>query len=402
MSLSDSWLKANVSKDHPKTFERADRDGLSVRVSPKGKLTFQIRYRYSGKPSRVDLGSYPLMSLKDARSECVRLRAELEQGNNPKTVKQLEFTAVSTALTMFDLFTQWYEGYCIPNKTSHIEILRTFQLHVLPEIGHLPADKVSLHAWLKIIESKAKTSPGIADRILTNAKQILKWGVKRRVLTSNALVDISAKSDFQITKNVGIRSLDESEIKLFWTAVEGSRIAYKNKIFLKLNLIYGCRNGELRLSKKSHFDFDTLVWTVPIENHKTGKITKKPLLRPIIPEARALIEEAMLLSEGDFLFNNTGTDKPMGRSSSVALPYNINQWLRKNMNYEMEHWSIHDLRKTARTNFSTLTDPHIAEIMLGHKLPGQWQVYDHHEYLEEQAKAYSAWVKRLSVITAQP
>ncbi|MCS6098662.1 site-specific integrase [Shewanella sp. SM101] len=401
MSLSDTWLKANLSKSYPKSFERADRDGLSVRVSPKGKITFQIRYRYVGKACRVDLGSYPLMSLKDARTECVRLRAELEQGNNPKTVKELEHKAVSTALTMSELFMQWYESYCVANKTSHAEILRSFKLHVLPKIGHLPADKVSLHIWLDVIETKAKTSPSIADRLLTNGKQLLKWGVKRQLLKSNVLVDISAKSDLQITKNVGDRSLNNDEIRLFWLAIEGSRIAQKNKIFLKLNLIYGCRNGELRLSKKSDFDFNTMVWTVPPENHKTGKVTKKPLLRPIIPETKELIEEAVLLSgDGEFLFNNEGTDQPMGRSSSLSLPYNIIQWLKKNMSYEMEHWSIHDLRKTARTNFSTLTEPHVAEIMLGHKLPGQWQVYDHYEYLEEQANAYSGWVERLRKITA--
>jgi integrase len=68
------------------------------------------------------------------------------------------------------------------------------------------------------------------------------------------------------------------------------------------------------------------------------------------------------------------------------------------MDFDMPHWSVHDLRKTARTNLSTLTEPHIAEIILGHKLPGQWQVYDHHAYLSEQGVAYSAWFDRLTTI----
>ena len=76
------------------------------------------------------------------------------------------------------------------------------------------------------------------------------------------------------------------------------------------------------------------------------------------------------------------------------------QWLRRHEKYEMTHWSVHDLRKTARTNFSTLTQPHVAEIMLGHKLPGTWQTYDHYTYLKEQTAAYSAWWKRLMELTA--
>jgi len=90
----------------------------------------------------------------------------------------------------------------------------------------------------------------------------------------------------------------------------------------------------------------------------------------------------------------------MGQGAPLALPYNLIQWLRRHRDYEMQHWSVHDLRKTARTNFSELTEPHIAEIMLGHKLPGQWQVYDHYDYLKEQTKTYTKWWKRIFNLTS--
>jgi integrase len=95
---------------------------------------------------------------------------------------------------------------------------------------------------------------------------------------------------------------------------------------------------------------------------------------------------------------HNSSDEPMGTSAPLALPYNVMQWLRRHEKFEMEHWSVHDLRRTARTNFSTLTEPHIAEIMLGHRMPGAWQVYDHYDYLPEQAKAYTAWAKRLTAL----
>lgn len=154
-------------------------------------------------------------------------------------------------------------------------------------------------------------------------------------------------------------------------------MATKNKLFIKLCLIYGCRNGELRASEKLHFDFEKRVWTIPPENHKLGKTSGKPLLRPITPEIEVLLLQAMALSDkSKHVFTNTGSKEPMGTGAPLALPYNIMQWLRRHDGYEMAHWSIHDLRKTARTNFSTLTEPHVAEIMLGHRLPGTWQVYD--------------------------
>lgn len=402
MALSDTWLKANCGRLREKTEVRADRDGLSVRLSPKGKATFQIRYRYDGQPKRLDLGSYPLMGLKDARLESQRLRAKLEQGYDPRVVRQVEQQAIITADSLEQLFQQWYQAYCVKNKKGHREVLRSFGLYVVPVIGRLPARDVTLHQWLDLLEKRAQVTPAIAERILTNAKQMYKWALRRRLVDQNPLSDIQASHDLQIKKVATSRTLNAEEIRMMWLAADQSRMAPKNRLFLKLCLFYGCRNGELRLSEKSHFDFQAQVWTVPAENHKLGQMTGKGLVRPIVPEVLPLIDEAFSLSgRGKYLFNNSGTSVPMGKGAPLALPYNVQQWLRKNHDYHMPHWSVHDLRRTARTNFSELTEPHVAEIMLGHKLPGHWQVYDHYDYLKEQAAAYGRWWARLMDITGQ-
>lgn len=401
MALSDTWLKATYGKERPRLAERGDRDGLSVRVTPKGKITFQLRFRYGGKFSRLDLGTYPQMSLKEARVEAQRLRARHEQGHDPRIIRLLDRQAIVEAESVESLFRQWYAAYCTKNKKGHHDILRSFELHVFPVIGKLPAEQVSLHQWLDLLEKQAEVRPGIAERILVNGKQMLKWAVRRKLIATSALAGINAKEDLQIKKLPGSRTLSGEEIARLWRAIERSRMAAKNRLFLKLCLIYGCRNGELRQAEKGHFDFERGVWTVPPSNHKLGHATGKPLLRPITPEIAPLVKEAMGLSNGSrYLFTNAGSDEPMGTSAPLALPYNVMQWLRRHEKFEMEHWSVHDLRRTARTNFSTLTAPHIAEIMLGHRMPGAWQVYDHHDYLQEQAEAYGAWFKRLARLTA--
>ena len=104
MALSDSWLKANHRKERAEREEKSDRDGLSVRVTPKGKIIFQMRYRYDKKLQRLDLGSYPLMSLKGARDENQRLKKELERGHDPKIVRRLEKQAIMDAASLQSLF----------------------------------------------------------------------------------------------------------------------------------------------------------------------------------------------------------------------------------------------------------------------------------------------------------
>ncbi|MEO9655941.1 tyrosine-type recombinase/integrase [Marinomonas sp.] len=400
MALSEAWLKANHKKVRERPEEKTDRDGLSVRVSAKGKIVFQMRYRYEGKAARLDVGSYPLIGLKLARERAQEYRSKLEQGFDPRLVKRMEKQAIAQVESFSELFTQWYHSYCKKNKKSHLEIKRSFELYVIKEVGMLPVGAITLQQWLKILEDLVEAGkPSIADRILTNTKQMLKWCVRRQLADRNVLSDINAKQDLQVSSGVTDRTLSDSEIHYVWKAVDHSRMAPKNKNFVKLCLFFGCRNGELRLSEKAHFDFEKRVWEVPPENHKLGQKTGKPLLRPIIPEIEPLLKDAFALSgSGRYLFNNAGTDEPMGRSAPLALPYNIMQWLRKNEAYNMEHWSIHDLRRTARTNFSTLAPPHIGEIILGHKLPGEWQTYDQHQYLEEQAQAYGKWWERLKSI----
>lgn len=403
VAVTDAWLKANSGKLGDRIRERSDRDGLGVRVTPKGKVVFQMRYRYNGSANakRLDLGTYPAMSLKEARAEHLRLRGRQDQGHDPKVVRSTEKTAIADAPLVKALFLLWYEKYCKAAKKGHHEILRTFELYVFPKIGKLPVQEVTLHHWLELLEEQAKLRPHIAERILVNAKQMMKFGVKRKFIPANALSEIYSKSDLQVIKREDLRSLSDEEIAHVWRALDRSRIAQKNKLFLKLCLFYGCRNGELRLSRKADFDLDKGIWTVPPEHHKLGKKTGKPLLRPIIPEVKPLVEEAMKLSGVHaHVFLNANDDEPMGKGAPLQLPYNIMQWLRRHEKYEMAHWSVHDLRKTARTNFSTLAQPHVAEIMLGHKFPGTWQTYDHYTYLKEQAAAYSAWWKRLGELTA--
>ncbi len=53
MALTDTWLRKNLGKERSKLHTESDQEGLSVRVSLKGKITFQVRFRYNGKQVRI-------------------------------------------------------------------------------------------------------------------------------------------------------------------------------------------------------------------------------------------------------------------------------------------------------------------------------------------------------------
>jgi hypothetical protein len=65
--------------------------------------------------------------------------------------------------------------------------------------------------------------------------------------------------------------------------------------------------------------------------------------------------------------------------------------LKQNPESELPRWTLHDLRRTARSLMSRAGVPSDhAERCLGHVLPGIRGTYDRHEYLAEKRRAFDA------------
>ena len=99
MALADSWLRGINGKPYEGQSEVTDGDGLSVRISPKGLITFQVRHMRDGKQVRTSLGRYPSMTLKEARIRA----AEIKEG--------LVSTSENDEPTPLVLFNEWFEKY---------------------------------------------------------------------------------------------------------------------------------------------------------------------------------------------------------------------------------------------------------------------------------------------------
>ncbi len=84
MKITAAKLKSISGKPYSGKPEVSDGDNLSLRISPKGKITFQIRYRLKGKPARYKIGTYPEMSLANAREECERQMTQVRKELDPR------------------------------------------------------------------------------------------------------------------------------------------------------------------------------------------------------------------------------------------------------------------------------------------------------------------------------
>ncbi|WP_238930333.1 tyrosine-type recombinase/integrase [Vibrio harveyi] len=396
--LTDSALKKLFRKPNEKQLVLTDRDGLYCRVSKTGSISFFMRYQYNGKADALTLGKYPSLSLAEARRQNIELRSALNDGVNPKIKKKIEVSENQTALTLNDLCDMWYEKEAVPTIKNHKMIMAQMKNHLLPQLGTIPAKEITTIMFFEAFENVHKKAPSVIPSLLLYTRNCYALAVRRRILENNPLIGITPKRDFHVEQNTVDRYLNDDELKLVLTYLDKSHERYylKNTIIF-LALFYGCRMSELRLAEQKHFDFEKMIWTVPPENHKTGKKTKRPLVRPIIPEIKERIEFLMALSSNPkYLITARGSVEPPIASNWVKWVGQINLWLRKNGYEEIEHWSMHDFRRTLRTNMSKFAEPHICEIMLGHTLPGMWRVYDKGYYIDEQREGYSKWYNKLT------
>ena len=59
-------------------------------------------------------------------------------------------------------------------------------------------------------------------------------------------------------------------------------------------------------------------------------------------------------------------------------------------------FTIHDLRRTARTHLAELgIDPVVAERCLNHKIKGVEGIYNRHDYFKERQEALNRWANLL-------
>lgn len=408
--LTDTWLRNYNGKITEKELTKSDGDGLEARLR-NGTISFIYRpVLKGGKRIKMTLGRYPAMSLSDARVKANEYRIVVSDGHDPRKTQKAKIEAAMTEPTMDDVFDYWYQQYCVKKVKDHNAIKRSYENHVKPRFGGLYCKDITRHQVVKHFMAKGKSSPSAANKAYGIMRQSIEYAANHQFYRGEiVLLGLDATS-MGLGSKRGTRRLSEDEIKLVLGASDEHGGHERQKIVLRLLLFYGCRGGELIATRRDWLDFDRGTWSVPWQYHKTGQASHLPLVRPIIPEVRHLWERALELSPSStYVFTTIErkvemSTKPMSRSALLDIPNALQLWITKNRKDDngnpivMEHWSNHDLRRTARTFWSELGEWAVCEKMMGHKLPGDSDTYDGSDYLKSMIPIYKRWWTKLESI----
>lgn len=387
--LSDTSLRKMVGRESPGDSFYADGDGLSVKVSKIGIMTWYFTYRIGGRstaPQRLKLGNYPDLLLKAARAKRDQCRAWLAEGKNPKhqlTVTTQETLKPVTVKEALEYWIREYASHKRANVEKHIEQLNK---HIYPYIGAFPLSMCETRHWLECFSRVRDEAPVAAGYLLQMCKQALKFCRVHRYAVSNVLDDLTI-DDVGRKQNKRDREHTRQELADIWRECSGMKFKPYYSALLRLLVVFGCRTQELRMSRVTEWDLNDWVWTVPKEHSKGGE----KILRPIPVEIRLFIKQ--------LLEQNQNTGLLLGE---IKKPEAVSQWgrmLYKRLGHS-EPWTLHDLRRTFATTLNNMgIAPHVVEQLLGHTLGGVMAVYNRSQYLPEKLDALNKWMERIDIIS---
>lgn len=86
MPLTDTAIR--VAKPLEKPQKLFDGNGLFLFITPTGTKSWRVKYRFQGREKLLTLGTYPQLSLKEARAACVAAKKQISDGLDPSREKK--------------------------------------------------------------------------------------------------------------------------------------------------------------------------------------------------------------------------------------------------------------------------------------------------------------------------
>jgi len=387
--LSDTSLRKMNGRESPGDSFYADGDGLSVKVSKAGVLTWYFTFRLGGRETasqRIKLGNYPALSIKVAREKRDQCRAWLAEGKNPK--HQLSVTTQETLkpVTVKEALEYWIREYAAHKRANVEKHIVQLKKHIYPYIGDYPLSMCETRHWLECFARVRKEAPVAAGYLLQMCKQALKFCRVHRYAVSNVLDDLTI-DDVGRKQNKRDREHSRQELADIWRECSGLKFKPYYASLLRLLVVFGCRTQELRLSRTAEWDLRDWIWTVPKEHSKGGEKIVRPIpdaIRPFIISLKNQNENSGLL---------------LGEIKQPETVSQVGRTLYKRLGHS-EPWTLHDLRRTFATTLNNMgIAPHVVEQLLGHTLGGVMAVYNRSQYLPEKLDALNKWMERLDILS---
>jgi len=383
--------------------------GLYLIVQPSGARSWALRYRLGGQPKKLTLGSVLTLSdsetqpekptvgtpltLAAARKLAADALHQVSTGKDPgQSKKAARLKSEATAANTLKAIAEEYlrrEGKKLRSAAWRRRVLERL---VYPTLGPRPISSIRRSDIIRLLDLiEDERGPVMADRTLALLRKIMNWHAVRDEDFASPIVRGMAR--IKPAERARERILADDELRAVWATAASATGPFG--AYVRFLLLTGARRSEAAAMTRD--ELSGTDWTLPAARNKT----KVDLVRPLSKAARELLVK--LPGEG-YVFSTTEGKRPLSAFSKFkrGLDKAVLEHQQKADHPKAQplpHWTLHDLRRTARSLMSRAgVDADHAERCLGHVIVGVRKTYDRHEYHAEKEAAFAALAAQIDHI----
>jgi integrase len=365
-------VRALKPTDRQRTYFDDTTGGFGIRVSPGGTKTFVLMH--GQRRQLTKLGRLGIVTLAEARTAAKRILAQRTLGQHqPKTKKFAE---------AYELFKA--DHVAKKKARTQYDYQRVIDLYFLKKLGSERLQDVNYESVTDITD-KLADRPSEQAHALAVARTFLRWCARppRRFIPHSPLDGLQLQ-----TGTARKRVLEDWELAKVWQSAQEQ--GYPHGPIVQLLILTGQRRGEIAGLQRPWINQKDRTITLPDWLTKNGV----EHVFPYGDMVASILEALPRQNSTDLLFPSfVSDDRPISGWSKY----------KKEMAANIEHWVLHDLRRTFGTKLAGLTvPPHVVERLLNHKfgsitnqtngaVSAVAEVYNRHHYMPEMREAVILW-----------
>ncbi|MEI4196444.1 tyrosine-type recombinase/integrase [Roseovarius sp. E0-M6] len=364
-------------------------DGLQLQVTPTGARSWLLRVTIKGKRRQIGLGSYPDVTLAQARERARGFKDQIWNGIDPLAEKRRLNFAQAMEKTLDARMAEFR------NEKHKKQWRSTLDTYAVPLLGKMAVSDIDVSDVLRVLEPIWTTKTETASRLRGRIEAVLSWATVGGHRTGDNPARWRGNLDAVLPKpgkvakvrhNPALSLADAAD----WFTDLRKRDGMATRA-LEFVALTAARSGEVRGATWDEIDTEAGLWIIPADRMKAGKEHRVPLTA----EAVALLEALPRMQGSDYVFPAARG----GALSDMALSACM-----KRINEARDGGYLdprsgrpavpHGLRSTFRDWAAERTDypREMAEMALAHTVGSTVErAYRRSDMIEKRRKMMAAW-----------
>ncbi|ELO4836630.1 tyrosine-type recombinase/integrase [Escherichia coli] len=297
MSLTDAKIRTLKPSDKP--FKVSDSHGLYLLVKPGGSRHWYLKYRISGKESRIALGAYPAISQSDARQQREGIRKMLALNINPVQQRAAERGSRTPEKVLKNVALAWHKSNRKWSQNTADRLRASLNNHIFPVIGNLPVSELKPRHFIDLLKGiEEKGLLEVASRTRQHLSNIMRHAVHQELIDTNPAANLGGVTTPPVRRHYPALPLERlPELLERIGAYHQGRELTRHAVLLMLHVFI--RSSELRFARWSEIDFTNRVWTIPatrepiigVRYSGRGAKMRMPHIVPLSEQSIAILKQ---------------------------------------------------------------------------------------------------------------